>query len=613
MPATPPLPRDAGDASVPERFRDSARRHPAALAVRAAGQELPYAGLDAAANGIAHALIDRRGPGEEPIAVLLGKSPRLIAAFLGVLAAGKAFLPLDPSFPASRLARICASSGTPLLVTESAHAELARSLGLPASAVLDLDATPAAPATDPPSVAVTAESLATILYTSGSTGDPKGVAQSHRGVLHDAVNLIDRIRVAPGDRLSLILAAGTVGSIRDILAALLTGASVHPFDLPAEGFAALGRWISDERITYVNVVVTLFRHLVAALPGRARLDTVRVFRCGSEALAAADVAAFRRHFAPRCVLFTGFSATETGTATWLFFPAEEAPDDGRVTAGHGAPGYEVLVLDEARRPVPPGEVGEVAIRSAFLPLGYWRRPDLTAGVFLPDPEGSDARVYLTGDLGRIRPGDGALELGGRRDATVKIHGARVDLTEIELALQDVPGVRQAAVVMRERSPGDPRAVAYVAPSVPPGPAVEDMRRHLRQRLPGYMMPAAFVTLPALPSTPGGKLDRRALPEPDWSGAAPFVAPRTPVEELLASMWTDVLSVERIGVDDTFLDLGGDSLTALRLVTAIRDRFELDLPPARLLAAPTISAMALEITTSLAERLPPSARPHLLDP
>ena len=279
--------------------------------------------------------------------------------------------------------------------------------GLPGSAVLDLDATPAAPAADPPRVAVTADSLATILYTSGSTGEPKGVVQNHRGVLHDAVNLIDRVRVAPADRLSLVLAAGTVGSIRDIVAALLAGASVHPFDLAAEGFAALGRWIAGERITYVNVVVTLFCHLVAALPPGAQLDTVRVFRCGSEALAATDLVAFRRHFAPSCVLFTGFSATETGTATWLFFPAEDAPADGRVTAGHGAPGFEVLVLDEARRAVPRGEVGEVAIRSAFLPLGYWRRPDLTAGVFLPDPEGGDARVYLTGDLGRLRPGDGA--------------------------------------------------------------------------------------------------------------------------------------------------------------------------------------------------------------
>ena len=604
--------RPAWDASVPARLRDSARRHPGALAIRAADQELTYADLDAAANGIAHVLIDRRGPGEEPVAVLLGKTPRLIAAFLGVLAAGKAFLPLDPSFPASRLARICASSGTPLLVTESAHAGLARALGLPASAVLDLDATPPDPAAAPPRVAVTADSLATILYTSGSTGEPKGVAQNHRGVLHDALNLIEQVRVAPEDRLSLVLAAGTVGSIRDILAALLVGASVHPFDLAAEGFAALGRFIADERITYVNVVVTLFRHLVAALPPSARLDTVRVFRCGSEALAAADLAAFQRHFAPGCVLFTGFSATETGTATWLFFTAADAPADGRVTAGHAAPGFEVLVLDEARRAVPRGEVGEVAIRSAFLPPGYWRRPDLTAGVFLPDPEGGDARVYLTGDLGRLRPGDGALELGGRRDATVKIHGARVDLSEIELALQDVPGVRQAAVVMRERSPGDPRAVAYVAPTGAPGPPVEEMRRHLRQRLPGYMMPAAFVTLPTLPSTPGGKLDRRALPEPDWSGAAPFVAPRTPVEELLASMWSEVLSVERVGVDDAFLELGGDSLTALRLVTAIRERLQLDVPPARLLATATVADMAIEVAAALAERLPEATRDRLLE-
>jgi len=586
-------------------------RHARRLAVRSRGEELTYLEVDARSNGIARAVLDALGARAEPVAVLLGKSPRLIATFLGVLKAGKAVVPLDPSHPAARLVQICASAGAPLLVTERAHRALADSLGLGAAPVLDLDVVALRPTAAAPRVALSPDTLATILYTSGSTGEPKGVAQNHRGTLHNAVNLVNRLRLGPDDRLSLILAAGTVGSIRDIVAALLSGASIHPFDLGAAGFPALAGWIRDERLTYINMVVTLFRHLLAAVPADARFPTVRVVRCGSEHLAASDLAAFRRHFPPDCLFFTGFSATETGTATRLFFRAHAPPMDEHVSAGYAAEDFEVLILDEAGRPCAPGELGEIAIRSPYLALGYWRRPDLTARAFRPDPGGRGARIYLTGDLGRLSP-DGCLALVGRRDSQVKIHGASVDPTEIELALQAMPGVRQAAVVVRERTPGDPRLVAYVAPSRVPGPTTAELRHHLQERLPGFMIPAAFVTLTVLPSTPGGKLDRRALPEPDWTGAAPFVAPRTSVEELLAAMWADVLEAETVGIHDGFLELGGDSLQALRLVARIRDRLGLDVRAAALLGAATVAEMAVVVTVAaLAERIAADDREGLL--
>jgi len=594
--------------------------------VRAGGESLTYAELDAASDGVARAVLDAAGARPEPVAVLLGKRTELIAGLLGVWKAGKPIVPLDPSYPARRLEQICASSGASLVLTEAAHRELAASLGAAAPAVLDLDAVPWRAGADLPRLAIPPEALATILYTSGSTGEPKGVFQDHRGSLHNAVNLVDRLGFQPGDRLSLVLAAGTVGSIRDTLAALLSGAAILPFDLAASGFPALGAWIRAERLTFVNVVATLFRHLIAALPADARFPDVRVVRVGSEALAGTDLDAFRRHFPAGCVLFTGFSATETGTATRLFIDASAPPTEGRVPAGYAAEGFQVLILDEAGRPCPPGEVGEVAIRSEFLTLGYWGRPDLTARVFRPDPGnagppharlmgGEDAftgaRIYLTGDLGRLRA-DGCLDLVGRRDAQVKLHGASVDPTEVELAIQAMPGVRQAAVVVRDRAPGDPRLVAYVAPSAGGGPTAAELRRYLRERLPSVMVPSAFVALSELPSTPGGKLDRRALPEPDWSGTAPFLAPRTPVEDVIARIWAEALDGRAVGVHDAFVELGGDSLRAFALVDAIRERLRLELPATALLAAGTVADMAVMVTAALAGRLPDRTHHWLLD-
>ena len=600
----------ASDASIPARFRDSVRRHADRLAVRAQGRELSYAELETEANGIARAILDARGSREEPIAVLMDKTVRLVATFLGVLAAGKAVVPLNPSYPAPLLARICATSGATMLVTDTAQRPLASALDLADVTLFDVDTEGPRPTPVAPAVEVLPTTLATILYTSGSTGEPKGVAQDHRGTLHNAVNLIAQPRITGEDRLALVMAAGTVGTMRDMLAALLTGASIHLFDLRAGGVPALADWLREERVTYLNLVVTLFRHLVAAVPPGATFPAIRVMRSGSEPLTPTDLEAFRRHFPPHCVLFGGFSTTETGTATRLLIRADAPVTDDRLSAGYPADDVEVLVLDEAGCPVAPGVVGEIAIRSRYLALGYWRRPELTARVFRPDPDGGDARIYLTGDLGRVRA-DGCLEVVGRRDARVKIHGANVDPTDVELNLYELPGVRQVAVVLRERTPGDPRLVAYVAVGDGPAPTAAAMRRHLRARLPDHMIPAAFVTLPALPPSLSGKVDRRALPEPDWSRSVPFVAPRSPLEQLLADMWGEILQTSPVGVDDGFVELGGDSLLALGLVAAIRDRLQLDVAPAVLLEAGTVAEMAVAVIVAGLEGMPAGDRERFL--
>ena len=596
----------AWESTIPDRWRAACRAHAHRLAVSAGGETLTYAELDARSNAIARAVLVRGEAAREPVALLMDKRPRLVAAFLGALAAGRLVLPLDPSHPAGRLAQICAGAGASLLVTDATHRALAGSLGAHVPAILDLDAAPLDPGTAAPRLPLWPDSLATLLYTSGSTGEPKGVAQSHRGALHDADNLMTRVRLGPADRMALVLALGTVGSIRDVLATLLSGGSVHLFDLGAAGFPALAAWLRGERITYTNLVATLFRHFAAALTPDARFPDIRVMRVGSEAVALSDLDALQRHFPPRCLLSSGFSATETATATRLFMEIDSVVAGGQITAGHAAPGFGVRILDEVGRPCAAGELGEIAIASPYLALGYWRRPELTALAFRPDPEGDGARMYMTGDLGRLRD-DGSLELAGRRDARIKIHGVAVHPAEVELAVQAMPGIAQAAVAVRTRAPGDPRLVAYVVPVAEGGPSAVELRRHLRDRLPATMLPSAVVFLPALPSSETGKVNHRALPEPDWTQVADYVAPRTPLEQLLAAMWAEALAVDRVGADDGFVELGGDSLRALALVDAIRARLGLELSAGALLAAATVGEMAVLVTGALAGRLPDGAR------
>ena len=283
----------------------------------------------------------------------------------------------------------------------------------------------------------------------------------------------------------------------------------------------------------------------------------------------------------------------------------------RLSDGHTVPlafdpidGTAVLLLDDAGEDVGVGRSGEISIRSRHIALGYWRRPDLTEAAFSPDPRGGDERIYRTGDLG-IRHADGHLEHVGRKDLQIKIRGFRIETAEVEGAVVSLYGVREAAVVAQQDGGAEPRLVAYVVPVVPPGPTVTALRRLLAERLPPHMVPSTFVALDRLPLMPSGKVDRGALPRPDRSRPAlerAFAAPRTPVEAAVAAIWREVLSVDAVGVHDPFLELGGNSLLAARIVTRLLEDFRLDLPPRLLLEADTVAGLATVVTQYLAENL-----------
>ena len=451
---------------------------------------------------------------------------------------------------------------------------------------LDLDA-----AVEPPRPPLTADSLACLLYTSGSTGEPKGVVRTHRNLLHRARCAVASLAIDPDDRVSALHSPAFGAGLRDVLAALLGGATLLPFDLRRAGLAALADWIDRERITVLCAVVTTLRHLVASLGPDRRLPSIRIVRLGSEPLFRADIERLRDRLAPGCVIVAGYGASEaSGIVEYRIGPDTPLPPE-RVPAGYPLEGVEILILGETGAPLGAGEVGEIAVRSRYLSPGYWRRPDRTRALFLGDPASGGLRVYRTGDLGRLGP-DGCLEVIGRLDHQVKVRGYLVQPDEIERRLAEHPGIREAVVVGRDDGGGDTRLVAYVVPAEPPGPRPTALRQFLQSCLPEYMLPAAFVSLEALPVTTNGKVNRAALPPPgEEARPTDFVKPRNPLEYQIAGIWEDLLDVRPIGSTDDFFDLGGNSLHAAAFVGALERACGRALTPSVLLEASTVGGLA----------------------
>jgi amino acid adenylation domain-containing protein len=599
--------------AIPRWFEQQVCRTPDRPAVKTRQHAVTYMALNEMANRIAWAILAQRGTGEETVAFLLDKDVTFVAAFLGILKAGEIAVPLDPQYPPARTGFMLEDSQATLLITSARHSALAASLISHGQHMLVVDDLATTHSLENPELALTPDTSASLLYTSGSTGQPKGVLQNHRNILHNVINHSHQLHITADDRLSLILPGGTIGSRRDLLSALLTGATLCLYTLAEDGLAPLATWLVQEEITIVNLVATAFRHFVHTLADTVQFPRVRAIKLGSETISPQDVALYRRHFPSTCRLHVGFGSTETENVTRYVMDHHTPLPGDLVPAGYNLDGMEVRICDETGAPVPNGEVGEIVVRSCYLALGYWRRPDLTAAVFLPDPEGGDARLYRTGDLGRLRH-DGCLEHLGRSDAQVKIRGHRVELTEIELALLSLPGIKQAAVVAHEPMPGDTRLVAYAVPTQPPGPSREELRSTLRERFPAHMVPAVFVVLDALPTTPQGKVDRRALPEPNWQALDPsrsIIPPRTPIEAELVRLWSEVLGLEQVGIDEPFLDLGGHSLLAAQVIAGVSATWQVDVPIQALLTSSTVAQMALVITERLADHLAPDGLNSLL--
>ena len=607
------FPRRALDEPIGTLFQLQAARHPERLAVKGRRHAFTYRELDAAANRLAHAILARRGPGPEPIALLFPHDAPAVGALLATLKAGKIYVALDSHLEAPKLRAIVEDAGARLLVCEAATLDRARAMAPPGCEVLDPGARADATAERAPEVAVSSRSLAAISYTSGSTGEPKGVGWDHRGILHLVMLLVNGARLAPEDRAGLLQSMAVASSYRRVLGPLLTGAAVLPFDLRAERSDALGPWLIGERITMCAFAASVFRHLAGGMSDTETFPALRRVWLQSEPVLRGDVELFRKRFPADCVLVTGLATSEAGVVRELI--VDEAAPLGQdfVPIGYAVPDKEVTLLDDEGHPVGEGDVGEIVVRSEYLARGYWRRPDLDRRVFSADRSGGAARVCRTGDLGRLLP-DGCLLLLGRKDARAKLRGRFVDTSEIETTLLGHAGLRGAAVMIREDQPGHQRLVAYVVPAAGATPTVTELRDLVQDTLGTQLVPAAIVYLAALPRTPNGKIDRRALPAPGRARpplATPYEAPRTPVEEAVARIWAEVLDLAAVGIGDDFLELGGASLLVGRIAARVSQHFGVEMPVQELMGLARVKDIAVAVVERLVRQAGPAQRRRIL--
>ncbi|MFG2877361.1 non-ribosomal peptide synthase/polyketide synthase [Streptomyces sp. NPDC048337] len=561
-------------APLPELFRAQVARTPRAPALVFEGETLSYAELDARANRLAHWLIGRGVGPEQRVAVALPRSLDLVTALYAVHKAGGAYVPVDPGYPAERIAYLLEDSGASVVLTE-----LPDLSGLP-----DTD----------PGVPVSGSHPAYVIYTSGSTGRPKGVVVPHEAIVNRLAWMQAEYGLQPGERVLQKTPSGFDVSVWEFFWPLIEGATLVV--AAPEGHkdpAYLAELIRAEDITTVHFVPSMLQVFVQE-ESAALCTGLRRVICSGEALSRELTDRFRQ-LLPGTGLHNLYGPTEAAVdvTSW-----ECTADDGRGAVPIGRPiwNIDVYVLDAALRPVPAGVEGELYLAGTGLARGYLKRPGLSAERFVANPYGpSGSRMYRTGDLARRRA-DGAVDYLGRADDQVKLNGLRIELGEIQAALAEHPGLAWNTVVVREDRPGDKRLVAYTVPAPDADPATvapEALREHLRAGLPEFMVPAAFVTLDALPVTPNGKLDRRALPAPDWTGGAASGAgraPATPLEEQLCALFAEALGTAGVCVDDDFFDRGGDSIVSIQLVGRAR-RAGLALTPRQVFEHRTVSALA----------------------
>jgi amino acid adenylation domain-containing protein len=590
------------------------RRTPDAVAVAAPGEAMSYRELGRRAHRLALRLSALGVGRSSRVGLSAGRSPAALVGMLAVLAAGAAYVPLAPDYPAERLAFMLADSRARVLLTER------RLLGRfpPGGArvlLLDdlLDGDPFGARHLPDGAGP--DDLAYVIYTSGSTGRPKGVAMPHRPLVNLVAWQNRSSRLRPGASTLQFASLCFDVSFQEIFATWTSGGRLVL--LPEEGRQDAGRLLRclvDEGIERLFLPPVALQQLAeAAARSDLRPAALREILAAGEQL---QVSPAVRSFLARlggAVLRNQYGPSETHVVTCFSLAGAAAGWPTLPPIGRPIANVRAHLLDAGLQPVPEGVPGDLYIGSmgdrggmggAALARGYFDRPDLTAERFLPDPWGDEpgGRLYRTGDLARALPG-GDLQFLGRRDDQVKIRGYRVELAEIEILLEQYPGVRTAVVVAREDPPGPRRLVAYLGSSATPPPAAGPLRAFLKERLPEYMVPAAFLILPALPLLPSGKVNRRALPRPDQDRPAAepgFLPPRTPLEVELVKIWQNVLKIERVGVHDDFFDLGGHSLLATQVVSRVRDLFGLEVPLRRIFEAPTVAGFAAILVGSRVE-------------
>ncbi len=573
-------------------FEKQVKRTPLRVAVEYDGIGLSYHELNRRSNQLAHYLREIGIQDGDRVGICVERSLQMIAGLLGILKAGAAYTPLDPNYPQERLEYMAQNAGLKVLLIQE---DLAQKVALPGVRLLVFEKEQSKIEEQPeekPVSQATSDYPAYIIYTSGSTGKPKGVCVCHRNVARLVVNT-NYADMGPHQVFLQFAPIAFDASVFEVWGALLNGGRLVVFPASTPSAEELGDWLAQHDVTTLWLTAGLFHQMMEADTGR-QFRHVRQLLAGGDVLSPRLVQKFLNQY-PDCRLINGYGPTENATFSTCGELRDMTEDASSVTIGKPIANSTAYVLDDDMQPTPIREVGELYLGGSGLAHGYWNEPVLTAEKFVPNPfsNAPGERLYRSGDLGR-RLADGNLEFVGRIDNQIKLRGFRIELEEIEAALEQHSEVAQAVVILREDNPGDKRIVAYVVPQLEETARAIELRKYLRERLPEYMVPSSFVFQKSLPLTPNGKVDRRALPAPKRDRSAlerSYDAPATPVESRLCAIWAEVLHLDKVGVNDNFFELGGDSLVASRILSRIRTASGVSLPLRVFFEQPVISYIA----------------------
>ncbi|NWD75281.1 amino acid adenylation domain-containing protein, partial [Pseudomonas gingeri] len=602
------------DSTIHQLFEEQVLAQPEAIAVAFQAQRLSYAELNRQANRLAHHLIGLGVGPDDRVAICVERGVEMMVGLLGVLKAGAAYVPLDPAYPAERLAYMIEDSQPSALLTQRALLESLPALDLPLLLLDDEPRETFAERDDNPVVpTLGARHLAYVIYTSGSTGNPKGVMIEHRGLVNYSLDAARLFGLTPADT---VLQQNTLNfdlSVEEIFPALLAGATLAP---SREIFGSEGAQDHGIRPTFLHMTAAHWHTLAAEWHNQPqvaqqRLADVRLINVTGDALSAQKLKLWDEVRPAHTRLINTYGPTEATVSCTAAYVTHDAlagsEGSGNATIGKPMANTRIYLLDAHQQPVPYGVAGEIFIGGDGVARGYLNLEQVNAERFLVDPfsNSADARMYKTGDLARYMA-DGRIEYLGRNDFQVKVRGFRIELGEIESRLGNCAGVKEAVVIAREDRPGEKRLVAYVVAQPEASLDAAGLRAELAPQLAEYMLPSAFVVLDALPLTPNRKLDRKALPAPadDAFASRAHVEPQGATETALADIWQNLLNLEQVGRHDHFFDLGGHSLLAMRLISQVRQRLGVELKLADIFAHPELAVLARILAEAVCSSQPP---------
>lgn len=591
------VPFTPDDHTVHDRFRKMAMLFPDQEALRFRDTSMTYAELDQKTDNLASCLVAKHPETNDRIGIYLQPGPGQILAILGILKAGKCYVPMDIYFPSERNQYMFNDAGCNVIITDRQNLSQARLLAGSAP-ILDIDE--ACRESGQKDIQITGQDYCQIIYTSGSTGQPKGVVHDHRNIVHFIDRFSEDIGVNPADRLAFYFSLSFSAHTMPILTALLNGCSLSLFDLKKENFTTFAKWLEEENITITLMIPSILRQFNATLKKGQVFGKLRILLVGGETLYRSDVENIRQHLKKQAMVLNLYASTEAYYSRAYKIYSNTILKTNIVPIGYEIRDMEMIIQDEEGRRKDPNNIGEIAIRSPYVALGYWNKPEQTAHDFHSDPENSANRVLKTKDMG-YKQSDGCIVHVGRIDSMVKLRGYRIDLGEIENVLLMDKLVSEVAVVVKENPFGTKQIVAYYVSKGQRPPDPEYLKLAVIRMLPNYMVPSFFVEMDALPKNDIGKTIKKELPDPEWNKSLSnddIVHPRTALEEELREILERILEVQPIGINSNILEAGADSLRLFVAFDEIEKRFGVRLNIDLIIDNPSIEFIAKYIEKNI---------------